>query len=101
MDAPSTAATCAVLAAESGEIVQRILIRLLADVGELVPAYVSRFVVSDIALDRPFKPPRLHSPFVCSSVFASEAARRLFCLRAGARAWPRRHRLESPSRRNR
>lgn len=78
VDPHSAAATCALLAAEPGEILQRILIRLLADVGELVPAYVERFIVSDAALDPPFQASEVALALRQQFGTASEAARRVF-----------------------
>lgn len=77
VDASSAAATCALLAAEPGEICQRILIRLLADVGELVPPYVDRFIVSDAALDPPFRASEVALALRRQFGTASEAARRV------------------------
>jgi hypothetical protein len=78
VDPSSAAATCALLAAEPGEIFQRVLIRLLADVGELVPAYVDRFIVSDNAIDPPFAATEAALALRRQFAVASEAARRVF-----------------------
>jgi len=78
VDASSAAATCALLAAETGEIFQRISIRLLADIGEFVPAYVDRFLVSDAAIDPPFRATEVALALRQQFGTASEAARRVF-----------------------
>jgi hypothetical protein len=78
VDAPSATAACAMLAAEPDEIFQRILIRLLADVGELVPSHVDRFIVSDDALDPPFRAAETALALRQQFGVASDAARAVF-----------------------
>lgn len=78
VDPASAVMICARLSAEQSEIFQRILIRLLADIGELVPEYVDRFIASDAALDPPFRATEVALVLRERFNVASDAARRVF-----------------------
>jgi hypothetical protein len=83
-DATSATHVCARLApaptAEqaSDEIFHRILIRLLADIGSLVPQFADRFLVSDAAVNPPFGPSEVAQALRGAFSAGSTAARRLF-----------------------
>ena len=78
IDESSADPVCGLLAAEPHEIFNRILIRLLADVGDRAPAYLDRFLVSDAALEPPFRPSEVAATLRERFSSASELARRLF-----------------------
>ena len=77
-DEASAARVCGVLAVESHEIFNRILIRLLADVGQLTPTHLDWLLVSDVVLDPPFGVSEVALALRMHFSSASHDARRLF-----------------------